>query len=237
MRLDFDLKAPGYLDGHEGKWLTEPALLTAQFDRFWKQGFSLHIHVNGDKGLDAVLDGLAPLPKRTRQTITLEHLGYSTEAQNVRIAAMGLMVSAQPNYIRVLGDAYAAHGLGPERAAHMNRLGSLELKAVPLGLHSDFNMAPIDPLYLAWVASNRFTLSGKVPARDERLSLDKALRAVTIGAAQVIGLDGMIGSISIGKKADFAVLDRDPYKAGAAGLRNVRVKGVVFEGRFVAAGY
>ena len=230
------MNAPGYLDGHEGKWLTEPAVLTPQLDRFWKQGFSLNIHVNGDKGLDVVLDALAPLPKRDGQTITLEHLGYSTEAQNVRIAAMGLMVSAQPNYIRVLGDVYAAHGLGPERAGQMNRLGSLERKAVPLGLHSDFNMAPIDPLYLAWVASNRVTLSGNAPGRAERLSLDKALRAITIGAAQVIGLDKVIGSITIGKKADFAVLDRDPYKAGAAGLRAVRVKGVVFEGRFTAAG-
>ena len=151
------MNAPGYTDGHEGKWLTEPDALKTQMARFWGEGFSLHIHVNGDKGLDAVLDGASALPARPAQTLTLEHLGYSTEAQNRRIARAGLLVSAQPNYIRVLGDAYSKVGLGPDRGAAINRLGSLERKGVPLGLHSDFNMAPIDPLYLAWVAASRVT--------------------------------------------------------------------------------
>ena len=148
---------------------------------------------------------------------------------------MGLMVSAQPNYIRVLGDAYEREGLGPGRAAMIDRLGSLERKGVPLGLHSDFNMAPIDPLYLAWVAANRVTIEGAVKAPEERLSLDKALRAVTIEAAQVIGMDALVGSIAPGKRADFTVLDRDPYRLGAARLREARIEGVVFEGAFTPA--
>lgn len=226
------MNAPGYSDGHEGKWITPPAELAAQFRRFWDAGFSMHVHVNGDEGLDVVLGAIEVLPERRAQTITLEHLGYSAEAQNRRIARLGLMVSAQPNYIRVLGDVYSANGLGPDRAAAINRLGSLERKGVPLGLHSDFNMAPIDPLYLAWVAANRVTLAGNVKDPAERLSLDKALRAVTIEAAQVIGMDASVGSIAAGKRADFAVLDRDPYDAGVASLRDVRIVGVVYEGQF-----
>ncbi len=42
------MNAPGYTDGHVGKWITEPDILNAQFQRFWTAGFSLHIHVNGD---------------------------------------------------------------------------------------------------------------------------------------------------------------------------------------------
>ena len=228
--LSMMMNPPGYTDGHLGKWITEPAVMTAQLRRFWDAGFSLHIHVNGDQGLDVVLDGLSALGKRGGQTITLEHLGYSTAKQNARIARMGLMVSAQPNYIRVLGDVYAKNGLGPERAAHINRLGSLERLGVPLGLHSDFNMAPIDPFYLAWVAANRVTIGDKVQAPNERLSIDKALRAITIEAAQVIGMDALVGSISVGKKADFVVLADDPYTLGRAKLREMRIKGVVFEG-------
>jgi predicted amidohydrolase YtcJ len=233
--LNMRMNAPGYLDGHIGKWITEPAAIREQFERFWAAGFHMHIHVNGDEGLDVVLDELARLPVRSGQTITLEHLGYSTEAQNRRIAKMGLMVSAQPNYIRVLGDAYEREGLGPDRAANINRLGSLERKGVPLGLHSDFNMAPIDPLYLAWIAANRITIGGKVKAPNERLSLDKALHAITIEAAQVIGMDALVGSIAVGKKADFAVLDRDPYALGATRLNAVKVQGVIFEGDYTPA--
>jgi predicted amidohydrolase YtcJ len=233
--LSMMMNPPGYTDGHIGKWITEPVVMTAQLGRFWDAGFSLHIHVNGDQGLDVVLDGLGALGKRAGQTITLEHLGYSTQKQNARIARMGLMVSAQPNYIRVLGDVYAKDGLGPERAAHINRLGSLEKLGVPLGLHSDFNMAPIDPFYLAWVAANRVTIGGKAQAPEERLSIDKALRAITIEAAQVIGMDGLVGSISVGKKADFAVLADDPYVLGRAKLRDVKITGVVFEGGYYPA--
>lgn len=228
--LNMRMNAPGYTDGHSGKWITPPDVLEALAQRFWRAGFSLHIHVNGDEGLDVTLATMARLEKRAGQTVTLEHLGYSTEEQNRRIAQQGLMVSAQPNYIRVLGDAYALEGLGPDRAATINRLGSLERKGIPLGLHSDFNMAPIDPLYLAWIAANRLTLAGYRQAPYERLSLDKALRAITIEAAQVIGMDHLVGSIRAGKRADFAILDRGPYKAGAARLNEVKVEGVIFEG-------
>jgi predicted amidohydrolase YtcJ len=74
------------------------------------------------------------------------------------------------------------------------------------------------------------------PEDQERLSLDKALRAITIEAAEVIGMDALVGSIAVGKKADFTVLDRDAYTVGAARLRELKVKGVIFEGSFIASG-
>lgn len=222
---------PGYTDGHLGKWLTEPDALHAQLRRYWEAGFALHIHVNGDEGADVVLDGIAALPPRRGQDIVLEHLGYATEAQIRRIARMGLMVSAQPNYIRVLGEAYGLRGFGPDRAALMNRLGSLERGGVPLGLHSDFNMAPIDPLYLAWIAQTREGLDGVARAPDERLSRAKALRAITIEAAQVIGMDHLVGSLAAGKKADFVVLDDDPHSVELAAMKALPIHATVFEGR------
>ncbi len=224
------MNAPGYADGHIGKWITDPADFNKQMPALWNAGYDLHVHVNGDEGLDMVLDAIFALERRPSQTVTLEHLGFSTEEQNERIAKMGLMVSAQPNYIHVLGDVYAKHGLGPDRAASISRLGSLEVKGVPLGLHSDFNMAPIDPLRLAWIAANRITVNGNVKAPTERLSIEKALRAITIEAAEVIGMQDMVGSIRAGKKADLAVLANDPAKAKSAALKDVKVLGVVFEG-------
>ncbi|WFL76731.1 amidohydrolase family protein [Altererythrobacter arenosus] len=223
--------APGYTDGHLGKWLTEPQRLTEQMHRYWTAGFDLHIHVNGDEGAEAVLEGLGKLAPRRGQDIVLEHLGYCTEAQIRRIARMGLMVSAQPNYIRVLGEAYSKRGFGPDRAALMNRLGSLEREGVPLGLHSDFNMAPIDPFYLAWIAQTREGLDGVVRGPEERVSRDKALRAITIEAAQVIGMDGAVGSLAAGKKADFVVLDDDPYEVEIGTMKEMPITATVFEGR------
>ena len=55
------MNPPGYTDGHLGKWITEPTDFTRQVRRYWEAGFSLHIHVNGDEGLDVVLNTLEPV--------------------------------------------------------------------------------------------------------------------------------------------------------------------------------
>jgi predicted amidohydrolase YtcJ len=62
------------------------------------------------------------------------------------------------------------------------------------------------------------------------LTLDEAMRAITIDAARNLGLERDIGTIEAGKLADFAVLDRDPFEVGAEGLRDINIWGVVFEG-------
>ncbi|WP_369027303.1 amidohydrolase [Qipengyuania sp. RANM35] len=228
---NMQMAAPGYSDGHLGKWLTEPDKLHDQMQRYWQAGFALHIHVNGDEGAEVVLDGLGKLSPRPAQDIVVEHLGYCTEEQVARIARLGAMVSAQPNYIRVLGGAYAKRGFGPDRAALMNRLGSVERAGIPLGLHSDFNMAPIDPFYLAWIAQTRMGIDDVARAPQERLSREKALRAITIEAARVIGMDGEIGSLAAGKKADFVVLDHDPFEIETAAMKDLPIRATVFEGR------
>ncbi|WP_209347913.1 amidohydrolase family protein [Pontixanthobacter sp. CEM42] len=222
--------SPGYSDGHVGKWLTEPDVMRDQLARYWDAGFSLHIHVNGDEGAAVLLDTLGKLPHRLAQTVTLEHLGYCTEAQIEQILQLGLMVSAQPNYIRVLGDVYSRTGLGADRASLMNRLGSLERTWTPLGLHSDFNMAPIDPFYLAWIAQTREGIDGVARGEEERLSRWKALRAITIEAAQVIGMNDTIGSLSAGKKADFVALDDDPFEVETDAMKEMPIAATVFEG-------
>ncbi|HJO11462.1 MAG TPA: amidohydrolase [Gammaproteobacteria bacterium] len=232
------MNPPGYSDGHEGKWLTEPDELESLTRVFWNAGFHIHTHVNGDEGLDAVLNVLEklqiekPLPDHR---FTLEHFGYSTTAQARRVQALGALVSAQPNYIYVLSDNYATNGLGYDRASQIVRLGTLERQGTVVALHSDLTMAPADPLFLAWIATNRVTMEGNVMGANERLSVDKALRAMTIDAAFVIGLEEEIGSISAGKKADFAVLEQDPYEVDVMDLRNIPIWGVVFEGEAFAA--
>ena len=56
------------------------------------------------------------------------------------------------------------------------------------------------------------------------------MRSITIDAARVMGWEDEIGSIRVGKKADFVVLDQDPFEAGASNLKEIAVKGTIFEG-------
>jgi predicted amidohydrolase YtcJ len=225
---------PGYLDGHHGEWLMEPELLENAARAYWQAGYQLHIHSNGDKGTEVVLDILEKLqqehPKDDHRT-TLHHLGYSTEAQSARMAELGALVSANPYYLYALGDKYSEIGLGAERASEIVRAGSLVKHGVPLSLHSDFTMAPVEPLTLAWVAANRKTAAGTEMASDLKLTLDQALRAVTIDAAHAIRMEQEVGSIAVGKKADFTVLEADPYRIPLAQLKDISIWGTVFEGQ------
>ena len=84
-------------------------------------------------------------------------------------------------------------------------------------------MAPAEPLKLAWVAANRLTASGKVLAPQLKLSLEQALRAVTIEAARAIRMENEIGSIAPGKKADFTILNQDPYAVALENLHEIPI--------------
>jgi len=94
---------------------------------------------------------------------------------------------------------------------------------------------PLGPLFTAWCAANRVTASGRVLGTTERISVPDALRTITLGAAWTLKLDGEVGSIECGKRADFAVLQDDPLEIGAANLKDVRVWGTVQDGRVFPA--
>ena len=70
---------------------------------------------------------------------------------------------------------------------------------------------------------------------SERISVPQALRAITLGAAYTLKLDGEVGSIECGKRADFCVLEDDPLTVDPAALKDVRVWGTVLSGRVFPA--
>ena len=225
--------SPGYLDGHQGVWMVPEPVLRAYGEVFWREGFQLHAHANGDAAVDrflALIEGLQQDFPRPDHRATVEHLAYSTEQQSAQLATLGAQASVNPYYHYILSEAYSDSWLGPDRAAQMTRLGSLERNGVPLTLHSDAPMAPLSPLTLVWAASERQTISGASGLATERLSRASALEAVTSGAARVIGREHEIGSIRAGKRADFVVLETDPMTAPGDTLRHIQVKATVFAG-------
>ena len=224
-----------YLDGHHGEWMVDPGDQAALLEAFWGDGWDIHIHVNGDAGLDLVLDQVAVRrvddPSGDRQVV-LEHYGYAREDQHRRVRDLGVLVSNNPYYLHELAPIYARHGLGPERASDISPLGGLARAGVPVSFHSDFPMAPAKPLTLVWVAVNRIATDGEVWGEDQRFPLDAALAAVTIEAARSLGLEDEIGSIEVGKRADFTVLGRSPYEVEPEALRDIEVLGTIFDGRW-----
>ncbi|TNE36825.1 MAG: amidohydrolase, partial [Alphaproteobacteria bacterium] len=228
------IQEPGFIDGHHGEWLMPPETFEALARTYWNAGKRIHVHCTGDLGVELALDTLEKLQferPRVNHRFTIEHFGVSTPEQARRIADLGALVSANVYYLHELGEAYWKHSIGYERASQMARLGTLKRENVTMALHSDFTMAPALPLNSAWVAVNRIAESGAVLGETECIDLETAMRAITIDAAYVLGMEHEIGSIRAGKKADFTVLEADPWEVDPKSLKDIPIWGTVFEGR------
>lgn len=223
-----------YLDGHKGEWMMDKELFERAFRIYWDAGYQIHVHVNGDAGLDRVLDALETNlrrnPRYDHRTV-LVHFAVSAEEQVQRISDLGAIVSGNPYYVVALADQYSAVGLGADRADAMVRLGDISRAGISWSLHSDMPMAPADPLFLMWCAVNRLTSSGRVAGADQRVGVEDALRGVTIEAAYSLQLEDEIGSIESGKRANFTVLDDNPLTVDPMAIKDVNVWGTVMEGR------
>ena len=211
----------------------EPELFDRAFDAYWEAGYHIHIHQNGDGGLDLVLDALERNMRRNPRAdhrTTIVHFGFAREDQVRRIKALGAIVSANPYYVTALSDRYAEIGLGPERADRLVPIGEAARNDISISFHSDMPMAPGQPLFLVWAAVNRTTTSGRVAGPDQRLSVEQALRAVTIDAAYSLEMETEVGSIEPGKLANFTILDADPFEVAPEAIKDIKVLATVLEG-------
>ena len=223
----------GYTDGHAGEWMTPPDLLKEQLSLYWDNGYKIHVHSNGDLGIQQVLDFNSADQKRNPRSdhrFTLHHMGYFTDAQAQQVADLGMEASVNPYYLWALADKYSEVGLGKQRGENLVRINSLAEKNVPISFHSDFSMAPMEPLTLAWTAVNRVTSQGSRFSQDQRVDVYTALQAITINAARVLNLENEIGSIEVGKTANFVLLDENPLQIDPIMLKDIKVLGAVYRG-------
>ena len=220
---------------HHGEWIMPPEMFAERFRWYWDEDFQIHVHVNGDLGLDLVLDTLASELERRPRTdhrTVIVHFANSTEEQIDRIAELGAIVSSNPYYPVGFADKFGEVGLGPVRADLMTRNRSVLDRGVPLSFHSDLPMGRSDPIGMMSCAVNRVTQSGRVAAPEQRIDAMSALRAVTIDAAQSWRKEDELGSIEVGKIANFTVVDQNPLDVEPADLDTIDVIGTFFQGRW-----
>lgn len=229
---------PGYYNGApNGIWILPPAELKATIAYFHAQGFQLHIHTNGDEATEVALDGieeaLAAHPRADHRH-TLQHCQMADAAQFRRMARLGVCANLFANHIYYWGDAHRDLTMGPDRAFRMDACGTALAHGVPLAIHSDAPITPLGPLFTAWCAVNRITSSGHQLGEAERIGVPDALYAITMGAAFTLAMDHLVGSIEVGKYADFCVLDEDPLAVEPMRLKDIGIAGTVIGGRALA---
>jgi len=176
-------------------------------------GFPVAIHAIGDRGVRMSLDAFEasqathrpPLPNR------IEHNEVVDPTDAPRYAELGVIASMNPHHCITGIDKYNTARLGPERAAWSFPWGKLRDAGATLVFGSDWATAPLAPIEHLYAATLREKPDGG-PAGgwypENRLTWDQALRAYTLSAAEITGHGDELGSIEVGKWADFVVFDR-----------------------------
>ncbi len=223
-----------YTDGHKGEWMQEPTDLEASMRPYWEDDYTIVVHANGDLGFDTAVNIVDKLNKETPRTdhrTGFHHLGITDKDDISKAVELGANFSVNPYYTHILSELYSQEGLGQERAETMARGRSFIDAGGKLSLHSDSPMAPAQPLAMVWAAVNRIGLSGKtVMGAEERITVDEAMRAITIDAAYTARLENEIGTIDIGKSANFTVLDSSPYKVKPEDINKIKVEATIYQG-------
>ena len=235
------LKWPGYLGGKpNGLWNIAPDDLAEVLHSFHAAGIQCHIHTNGDEASEVTIDAIEAALARTPRwdhRHTLQHCQMADAAQFRRMAALGICANLFLNHVYYWGEQHAAYTMGPDKARRMDAAATALRSGVALAMHSDAPVTPLGPLFTAWCAVNRLTAANRVLGPEERIPVAAALRAITLGAAYTLKLDAEVGSIEVGKRADFCVLAEDPEAVAPWRLKDIGIWGTVVGGRlFPAAG-
>lgn len=230
--------------GNFGYPQVDPAIFREQVQLFVDADVGIGVHAIGDRAIDWVVDSFAEaLAKHPRRNLRLSIIHANTPTDHaIRVMAelqkrydAGIPES-QAGFAWWIGDIYAAN-LGPERSLRLNPYQSYLQQGVIWAGGSDSPVTPIEARYGLWASSARETLKGtygRTPfGTQQGVDIHAALRSYTAWAARQIDADQDTGSLEVGKSADIAVWDRNPYTIPAAELKDMVCEATIFRGRMV----
>jgi len=223
---------------NHGKRFVEPSVLRPAVTRLDALGSQVHFHAIGVRAVRAGLDAVAAARRANGPNDQRHHIAHIQviHPDDVpRFGRLGVVANMQPYWATHDDqmDVLTIPFLGPQRATWQYPFASLERNGATLAGGSDWAVSTANPLLEIEVAVNRVgdDRRGSEPfLPDERLSLESAVRAFTLGTAFVNHLEDICGSIEVGKMADLTVIDRDIFAPAAGPVGNARALATFVEG-------
>jgi predicted amidohydrolase YtcJ len=199
-------------------------------------GFQIGFHAIGDRGARMALNAFAyAIQKSAKKNLRfrIEHDQVIAPEDFKKYKDLGVIASVQPNHL--LTDMnWAESHIGPQRAKHSYPWKEFEDNGIPLAFGTDFPVEPITPFRGLYAAVTRKNEAGtKEYYPEQKLTIDHAIYAYTIGAAQAEFAEDWKGQLTPGMVADFVVLDRDITKVAPPEILKTRVLRTVVGGKTV----
>jgi predicted amidohydrolase YtcJ len=223
-------------DGDRGQFDWKRRQLRRLVARIHDAGWQIAAHACGDAAIDEILDALELAfdgepgrPFRAR----IEHLIVSRDEQFDRMRRLGMIASFQPTFVDTSWRADLEEVFGPARRGLLGRwrdmvdhpglltMGSTD---TPYGEGPDLGPSSVMDA-LAQATTRKAEPDDPVPRwmRQQRLTIDQALRLFTTEGAYGIFAEDDLGMIAPGMLADLVVLSEDPHDAPRLELERIDV--------------
>ena len=241
--LDPFLESDGRVTSNRGLAHVPPAPLREAVVALDRAGLQVHLHAIGDAAVRSALDAIEAARASNGPTDLRHHIAHVQVIHPLdlpRFAALGATATMQPIWAchEPTMDERTIPFLGPERTAWQYPFAGLLRHGARLAAGSDWPVTSADPLLELEVAVTRVSPLARAARPflpDQRLSLDEALAAFTIGSAYVNHRDDDTGSLQVGKLADLTLLDRNLRLPDAGLIGEAKVQGTWVEGLEVYA--
>jgi len=212
--------------GQSGKALVAKNNLKNFIKKYHQAGWQIAIHAQGDKANADVLEVFSAVQSDidiTQGRHRLEHC-LLIEPQSLQILnALNMTPNFHINHLYYYGQALEQDIIGSKRANNMLPLGSAQSMGLKFAMHADQPMFASKPLRLIQTALERKTKEGELLGVDQSINIQQALKAMTLNAAWQINMENKIGSLEVGKYADFIVLDKSPLHVPVAELGDIQI--------------
>ncbi len=197
-----------------------------------RHGFQIGIHANGDRAIEMCLNAYERAQRDMPQDdprFRLEHCSLVNDALLGRIAAIGAIPTPFYTYVHFHGEKWAEYGADKMEwmFAHRRFLDA----GIRVAGASDYPPGPFEPLMAIQSMVTRRDISGREWGPSQKVSVPEALRICTINGAYASFEEGLKGSITAGKAADFVILAEDPHAVAPERIKEIAVLRTVAGGR------
>ncbi len=225
---------PNVSPPYKGNVVTTQQDLDAWVERVHRAGIQVNCHANGDVAIDMALSAferaqrLFPRPD-PRPKIT--HCTLINDALLRRIKAAGAVPAPFTSYGYYNSDKFQFYGEDLMKRSMAYR--SFADAGITAAAGSDFGPGPFAPLMGIQGMVTRTGWNGEAWGANQRISVEEALRVVTINGAYASYEEALKGSITVGKLADFVVLAEDPHTVDPSKIKDIAIVRTVTGGNTV----
>jgi predicted amidohydrolase YtcJ len=230
-----ELSAP-YADAPRevGLSMFDDATLDGYVKQAREKGFQVNVHAIGDKAVKRVLDAFERGGVTPADRFRIEHASMITPADLPRFARLGVIASMQPVFVGEY-SRWAVDRVGTERLQWVLPFRDLLDTGAVIACGSDFGASDTgNPIYTLSALVSQTGADGGPPGGflpKQTVDVDTALRCMSTGPAFAAFQENDLGSLTVGRYADFTVLSADPHTVPPEELRNLKVRMTVMAGR------